>query len=388
MKKKILFTNGHLDTGGCEKSLVNLLNSIDYNKYDVDLVLFERYGEYTIDLPKAVNVELIDLSIAYGSFKKVLLQCYRSKTLNAIIIKIILTFSQKISNRFISFLRFFKKEKKQYDIAIAYRVGVAADFVSYAVKAKKKFVWWHHGIFEPFLAYRKAISNNFRLSDKVICVSEASEKMIRPFFPEFPHKFDHLSNIVCKEEIIYKATQFNPYSKKSRIVIVSVSRFAPEKRLDYIVYIAKNLVNMGFENFVWYLVGDGRKKEEVSCLIQKNNLSNYVVLLGNQNNPYPYINYADIFVHPSPVESQGIVVLEAMALNKICVINRSIGTDEFVVDGVNGIQSENSVDCLTEKVKYAINNYKTLDFSKAQNETLLHFSPETLIEKFYSIVDS
>ena len=38
MKKKLLFINGHLNVGGVERSLVDLLRNIDYNKYDIDLL--------------------------------------------------------------------------------------------------------------------------------------------------------------------------------------------------------------------------------------------------------------------------------------------------------------------------------------------------------------
>ena len=46
MKKKILFINGHLNTGGVEKSLADILRKIDLNKFDVKLLLLENYGDY------------------------------------------------------------------------------------------------------------------------------------------------------------------------------------------------------------------------------------------------------------------------------------------------------------------------------------------------------
>ena len=46
MKKNILFINGHLDVGGCERSLVDVLKNIDYSKYNVDLLLLEHKGDY------------------------------------------------------------------------------------------------------------------------------------------------------------------------------------------------------------------------------------------------------------------------------------------------------------------------------------------------------
>ena len=50
--KNILFVMPSLGSGGAEKSLVNLLNLIDYEKYAVDLLLFKREGLFLSQIPK------------------------------------------------------------------------------------------------------------------------------------------------------------------------------------------------------------------------------------------------------------------------------------------------------------------------------------------------
>ena len=71
MKKKILFVLPSLDAGGAEKSLVNLLNCIDFNQYDVDLVLFKNTGIFLKQLPSKVTI--IDLGGDYEVFTKCIL---------------------------------------------------------------------------------------------------------------------------------------------------------------------------------------------------------------------------------------------------------------------------------------------------------------------------
>lgn len=56
MKKQLLFVIESLTCAGAEKSLVTLLNKIDYSKYDVDLQLFTYGGEFEELLPKEVNL--------------------------------------------------------------------------------------------------------------------------------------------------------------------------------------------------------------------------------------------------------------------------------------------------------------------------------------------
>ena len=42
MKKKILIVSSSLTTGGLEKCLVNLCDYLDYERYEVDLYLFNE----------------------------------------------------------------------------------------------------------------------------------------------------------------------------------------------------------------------------------------------------------------------------------------------------------------------------------------------------------
>ena len=56
MKKKLLFVIPGLDAGGAEKSLVNLLNTIDENKFSVDLFMFSHQGLFIKQVPEFVRI--------------------------------------------------------------------------------------------------------------------------------------------------------------------------------------------------------------------------------------------------------------------------------------------------------------------------------------------
>ena len=56
MKKNILFIIPSLEVGGGEKSLVSLLNQMDYSKYNVDLFLIKKEGLFLKMIPPEVNV--------------------------------------------------------------------------------------------------------------------------------------------------------------------------------------------------------------------------------------------------------------------------------------------------------------------------------------------
>ena len=55
-KRNILFVMSSLRNGGAERSLVNLLQLLDYDRYNVDLLLFQNEGMFLKQVPKEVNI--------------------------------------------------------------------------------------------------------------------------------------------------------------------------------------------------------------------------------------------------------------------------------------------------------------------------------------------
>ena len=56
MKKRILITQCSMYLGGAERALLSMLESFDYEHYDVDLFLYKHEGELMKHLPKDVNL--------------------------------------------------------------------------------------------------------------------------------------------------------------------------------------------------------------------------------------------------------------------------------------------------------------------------------------------
>ena len=54
--KKILISSFDLEIGGVERSLINMLNSFDYENYDVDFMLYSHTGDFMNLIPDKVNL--------------------------------------------------------------------------------------------------------------------------------------------------------------------------------------------------------------------------------------------------------------------------------------------------------------------------------------------
>ena len=55
-KRSIFIAIHYLEVGGAEISLIGLLQSLDYSKYDVDLFVYGHRGELMEFIPKQVNL--------------------------------------------------------------------------------------------------------------------------------------------------------------------------------------------------------------------------------------------------------------------------------------------------------------------------------------------
>ena len=380
-KQKILFINGHLNAGGVERSLVDILKHMDYTKYAVDLLLLEDTGDYAVELPPEVHVLFRDLHNTYGGFALSVRRCIAARDWMCLRLRTLFLLRKFLGSRALKSAATLLLGEHHYDCVIGFRPGICADLAGYSVKAKRRITWWHHG---EFYVDRVAYGAMCSRMDAVAVVSRACREMLQDHLPELADKLICVPNMLDASAILQKV-EHTPYAKHD-LCIVSVGRFAPEKHFENIVPAAKALQAMNLA-FMWHIVGDGSERARVEMLITENGLKDYVILEGSKTNPYPYMKYADLFVHPSYIESQGLTVLEAMALGVPCVVTKSRGPCEFIVDGVNGLLTEQSPESLAEKVLSILTD-KTLYQSIKENTVCPEqFAPDRVMKQIEALID-
>jgi len=385
---RFLFVNGHLHVGGVERSLVNLLKAFDYSRHQVDLLLVEDQGELLTEIPPEVRVIYLDLKPTYGSVFSVFSKALSERNGTLARQKAAITAANKLDKRILRVFPLPGELRNHYDCAIAYRVGMPLDLVSYAVHAEKKIAWWHHGAFDYPDYMVTGWNNAFKRVDHIACVSEASRRIISPHFPGLEEKMCVIPNMIIPEEIKKAAEAFEPFEKEEgKTILVSVGRMSAEKHMIDTVDAMRLLVERGHRDVIWYLVGDGVERSAIEQRIREYGLETHFRLVGNQPNPYPYVKKADVFVHPSRVESQGLTVLEAMALGKLCVVVRSEGTDEFVRDEINALSAEPSILSLTDRIESAIALEKAHAALPDGLKTAERYTPKQLLSRLLNLTD-
>lgn len=380
-KKRILFINGHLNAGGVERSLVDVLRHMDYTKYAVDLLLLEDTGDYASELPSEVKVLFRDIHHTYGSFASSIRRCIVAHDWMCLRLRFLFLLQKFFGACALKRVATILLGKHHYDCVIGFRPGICSDLAAYSVQTDRKITWWHHGEFNVDCA---TYGNMCSKMNAVAVVSQSCKAMLQEKLPELESKLVCIPNMLDAVAIGQKAGN-SPYTG-DMLHIVSVGRLAPEKHFENIIPVAKMLRDMSTD-FVWHIVGDGSEQARLESLIVENDLKDHVILEGSKTNPYPYMKYADLFVHPSYVESHGLTVLETMALDVPCVVTKSRGPCEFIEDGVNGLLTEQSPESLAEEVLAILNDKKLYQHIKENTKCPEQFGPERVIKQIETMID-
>lgn len=342
--KKILFIMNDLECGGAQKALISLLDNINYMKYNVDLLLFNKKGIYLNDLPKDVNIldepkyfKCFDMSIKKAFIelikdKKYKLLLYRALSTRLYKKNIIPAVREQRMWKYFS--KSFENLENEYDVAIGFLEKTPIYYCIDKVNAKKKIGWIHTNYSD--MGMDKEIDKKyFNQLDNIVTVSENSANILRDLFPNNREKIKVIKNIVS-DVTINKLANIDVNFTSDYLNIVTVGRLTFAKGYDIAIEAFKYVVDAGVKAR-WYVVGEGEERENLNNLIKKYNLDNSFILLGEKKNPYPYIKAGDIYCQTSRYEGIGISIIEAKILKKPIIITNFTSSEEQICNGENGL---------------------------------------------------
>lgn len=324
--KKIAIVTQKMVMGGIEKALIAMLEELSEYNLDITVFTIEDGGELEESIPKYISKKRV-----YGegiNINKRILYCLKNKEYkNAmrIINGIIINKTSK-KHSYIKWSKLLPINKEVYDLAISY--GTPASFsVIYTVNnliSKKKIAWIHADV-SKYIIPENPYKEFYHKFNKIFCVSQEGLKKFNNRFPKLINRTEVFYNIVKKEKIISLAKEevFNSTSLK----IVTVGRLSKEKGQSIIPLILKKLLKDGYD-IKWYCIGDGPLKDELEVEINENELKDRLILLGNINNPYPYMYGANIYVQTSLQEGYCIALKEARILYRPIITTKFVGAQE------------------------------------------------------------
>lgn len=173
-------------------------------------------------------------------------------------------------------------------------------------------------------------------------------------------------------------------------IIIYVGRLAKEKSVDFLI---KTFVKVAHEakNTYFVIVGDGQEREHLEKLVKDLGLAERVFFLGliaHNNLPQVY-NGADVFAFASRSETQGLVVLEALACGTVVVTIKDKVFGEFIKDGVDGFMIDRQRDVFAKKLLQVLEDKDLREkIAKKAREKAEKFSLEEVAKKFDALYKS
>lgn len=381
--KKILIVMDSMRIGGIQQSLVNFLNCIDYDKYNVDLFLFNNDLNYEIN--KNVNIIysnwlLNTVSTSSADARKNGIIKYITRMIFSLFAKI---FGAPITFKF---LFMFEKKLNGYDAGISFSNNVndksiyfgCNKFVLEKVEAKQKISWLHT---DYNVIKSKYNSNEYKKFDKIIAVSKFGANTLAANVPEVSKKITVIKNMINDEEINEKSKQFKVDFDKANFNIVCVGRLDINKNQIEQLKIIKKLNENGLKHIKLYLIGDGPERKNLEKYIKENNLTN-VVITGYVSNALPYLKKSDLCISTSLVESYSMALLESLILNVPTIVLRNDACEEIIN---NQFMIANTPDELYKKIKSVVEDKKT--YEKLKQMSTFTNENEKNLKKFYNILN-
>lgn len=334
-KKKILFVIGMFAGGGAEKVLLNMVNQMNLDKYDITI-----YAVFDTGLVPQVK-EGIELKYSFR-VKKGTNDSIKGSSIKAKIANFLFTYFWKY---FPMQLLYQYSIREKYDYEIAYAEGIPHKIVAASTNRKsKKYAWVHIDMTEAerqlsFYRSQRAEMAVYKKFEKFYFVSEYARKQFVKKYG-FEDTCETVYNVNQNEEIIKKSLEHVGEKKKYSPLLVTVGRLSYQKGYDRLLRILNQIKREG-KSFECWILGDGSDRAELEQYISENGLEDNVKLLGFHSNPYKYIACADWFIAPSRFEGYSTVVSEAYILHKPVMVTDCCGMDELTDDGKYGILVDN-----------------------------------------------
>ena len=173
-------------------------------------------------------------------------------------------------------------------------------------------------------------------------------------------------------------------------VMLYVGRIAREKYLDLLLEAFDRLAPKYPD--IWLMIAGGGPYE-AQCRENASRLksSNRIVFTGAvpREKVAKYYSAGDLFSYPSPTETQGMVVCEALGAGLPCVLVNGGGTPEMVVDGDDSLLTKIEVEDFAEKLDTMLSNPALMEaFSKRAVLNAARFSPRSMAEKALEVYQS
>ena len=377
-KKKILFRLRSLEMGGVVKVLIDILQHLPQEKLDISVMVNLYQGELRNEIPK--DIKVIKICQGKEDFSR-----------NALIHKIQLglrALKLKLLDQFPILLKPYYKEK--YDIEIAFGKSELEMVLKSPQKESKKIAWVHWEFsHEPELNRTEFNLNQLQQFDHVVFCSDNVRKQVKDLFQIDLKSTSVIHNVIHPEEIQSKSHEIvndKPQFEDDLFTFSSVGRVKNGKGYPLLLEIHKKLMDEGLKHRI-LIVGDGDKWIDLKEKAKELGVSETFVLIGNKDNPFPYIVDSDFFILPTQSEAYPLSIKEALVLGIPLLVSDVGGVNEILSDQIDGLLMTYDESDIFAKMKTVLTDDSLVNrLKKGASQAYQKFETDAIYQKIEELL--
>lgn len=342
--KRILFLAPSLGVGGMERALVTLANRLVKNGYDVTVMLLDETEDLKDELDK--DVRLIRKPYKDHLGKKI--PYIRHKFYDDGM------WETRAAPK--TLYAYYVGDEK-YDVEIAFFRGLCVKIVSGSTNFNAVHLAWVHNDFSKAGGYLNNFSGigqaarAYSVMDNVICVSKDAAQGYVSVIGD-THNISVVYNLLPVERIRSLACGRAEHDiTKAPLHLVIVARLLDAAKGQRRLIEAVCALHREGKDVSLTVVGGGEEERQLRQEILEHGASDYIEILGEKKNPYPYIKDADLLVCASYYEGYNLTVAEALILETPVLSTECSGPCEILDCGEYGMIVENSGEGLYRGLK-------------------------------------
>ena len=367
-KIKLLFVISNINIGGPQKSLLALLDKIDYSKFDIYVYvinpggLLKKYYNRNVkflevdDLVTAATIPSDSTIRHLKTFIKRRKYKMFFGALRALLNHLIFrkNMNQERQRFWVKYKDALPRLDGDYDLAFGI-LGLSTYFVVDIVEAGKKFHWIRSDT-RILNRNTKIDANYYKKLDGSLSVSLKCAEIFIEMYPFMKDKVEVFYNHIPIS--FYNSLDYDEnimQTDDNEIKLITVTRLDPLKGIEMAIDACDILIKKGYK-IKWFILGDGKFRSEIEKMIEAKGIRNSFILLGFQLNTLSFINDADIFVHPSRTEGKSNAVDEAKYVGKPIVVTNYDTVGEQIEDGITGLICGMSGEEIANEIEKIIDN--------------------------------
>ena len=364
VRHRVLFFQSNLAGGGAERTLLNVINGLDRERFQPLLVLNKAEGPYLSALHD--DVEVVEVG------------------------------ASRLRNSLPGLVRQIRRFRPDLCFATLHGPSVVLWLAAMAARSKVPLILRESNNHTAMGTSSRSLGGRlvgaaFRRAYKVVCLSDGVNADVRKRYSGVEATTIYnpidLAGIhqATKEESVPVGPSWLPQPERNTLEVLGVGRLIKQKGFDLLIRALSSI-----KDIPWRLtiLGEGSERKALEEMADALGVADRIALPGFLQNPYRWMAEADLFVLSSRWEGFGHVVAEAMASGVPVLATRCpSGPDEIIHDGVDGRLCEpNSADDLARALKDILADPgMRATFSMNARESVIRFDTVTIVSQYEAL---